>query len=127
MFLDSKTQVFTLVSTLILTFFSLSSPAQDNILEASTDTGFSILEEEGILFPSLVEKNLFYVDLEKLEGGLSDLQLFNEEEEVILNSSLKELPSDALYELDLSQIDKGEYLLRIRTYQNEVKKGIIIE
>jgi hypothetical protein len=29
--------------------------------------------------------------------------------------------------LDLSQMDKGEYLLRIRTYKNEVKKGIIVE
>jgi hypothetical protein len=127
MFLTSKTKTLTLVSTLILIFFSLNLRAQDVALEASVDAEFVIMEEEGILIPSLVEKNLFYVDLEKLEGGLSDLQLFNEEEEVILNSSLKEMPSDALYELDLSQMDKGEYLLRIRTYKNEVKKGIIVE
>ncbi|MGK0391396.1 MAG: hypothetical protein ACI94Y_004161 [Maribacter sp.] len=127
MFSTNKTNTLILISTLIFIFFSLSLQAQDTALEASIDAEFVVLEEEEILIPSLVEKNLFYVDLEKLEGGLSDLQLFNEEQEVILNSSLKEMPSDALYELDLSQMEKGKYLLRIRTYQNEVKKGIIVE
>lgn len=127
MFLNSKTKALTLIPTLIFAFFSFNLHAQDIAWEASADADFIMLEEEGILIPSLVEKNIFYVDLEKLEGGLSDLQLFNQEEEVVLNSSLKEMPSDALYELDLTHIDKGEYLLRIRTYKDEVKKGIVVE
>lgn len=119
-----------LKSTLIALFIlplSFFAFAQNEPMEASLDLVPVLLEEESILIPSEVEKNIFYVDLELLGGNLSDLQLMNKNGEVVLNSSLKDIPEDALYELDLSHIESGWYQFQIRTYKKEIKKDIIVE
>ncbi len=80
-----------------------------------------------ILIPSQVEDNKYYLDLEVVEGHLSDFSIMDEENQVVLNTSLALLPSDALFELDLTEFKKGEYVLRIRTYTNEIKTDISIQ
>lgn len=116
-----------LTTTILTMVLSIGVTAQHTFSEASLDDSFSFLEDESILMPSIAEKNLYYLDLEMIDGKLSDVQLVNDYNEVIFISSLKDTPSDALYELDFSTIEQGNYLLRIRTYKEEIKKDIIVE
>lgn len=127
MYLVSKNHPKSLLLALFILSLSFSIFAQNEPIEASVNISPTILEEEPILIPSEIEKNLFYVDLELLEGNLSDLQLLNQNGEVVLNSSLRDIPQNALYELDLSHIESGWYQFQVRTYKEAIKKDIILE
>ncbi len=112
---------FILVLMLDNSAFSQSLATTDVVDEWSLDN------ESEVLFGSTVDKNLYYVDMELLDGGLSDIQVLNAEAEVIDQYSIKDIPKDALFELDLNHIQKGNYLIRIRSYLEEIKKDITIE
>ena len=107
--------------------FSSGLYAQDDLLEVSIDENILLSEKKEILIPSVEDKNIFYIDLELVEGHLSDLQILDETNQIVMNSSLKDIPADAMYELDLSQIEKGTYIFRIRTYKDIISEDIIIE
>ena len=127
MHLVSKNHPKSLLLALFILSLSFSIFAQNEPIEASVNILPGLLEEQQILIASEVEKNIFYVDLELLDGNLSDLQLLNQNGEVVLNSSLRDIPEDALYELDLSHIESGWYQFQVRTFKNSIKKDIILE
>ncbi len=124
--------VFTKNLTFVFVLFLFSS----TITAQNSPSVVSIEEEENLviinnndqslLIPSDVDKNKYYIDLELLNGNLSDLNILKESE-VIWSSSLAEVPKSALYELDLSEMNKGSYILQIRTFKEDIKKEIVIQ
>lgn len=81
---------------------------------------------EDFIFPSQVNDNKYYLDLEMLEGSPSDMQILNKEQDVVVSIFLTDTPADALYELDLSEMEKGEYTIKVRTFRQEKNKDITI-
>ncbi len=114
------------VMFIMICLFSSFSFSQSHSLEVSDSEQIVRFIDIDILIPSEVEDNKYYVDLELLEGHLSDLSLMNGQNEVVMNNSLAFAPSNALYELDLTEFEKGDYTLRVRSYSEEINQDISV-
>ncbi len=117
-----------IILTLSLTFINNNLVAQsantpDNI-EYHTSNYTSTDTE--ILFSSDNNQNKYFVDLELIKGGLSDICVMDKEGNILINNSLMNTPHNAFYELDLSDIEKGNYIIRIRSFKEEIKKEVTV-
>ena len=84
---------------------------------SSTDWSFYIDEEQDI----------YFIDFEKINVNLSDLQVKNDVGVVVLEDSLYELPVNTIYELDLSDYPRGTYDVELRTFTGVISKKITVE
>ena len=74
------------------------------------------------------ENKVLYIDFESLGGKMSRLYLKNADEEVIiLDDHLHDLPPNTIYELSLSKLEKGTYSVELHTYKTVIKEEIIIQ
>ncbi len=94
------------------------------VLHIENDAEQLLENTSDILIPSTTEDNKYYLDLEMIDGRPSDLKLVGDDDEIVLDNSLALVPENAMYELDLSNLNKGKYLLRIRTYLKEFSQTI---
>jgi hypothetical protein len=126
--------------TFIILFFAFKSVAQvdgnsqANVKTLPEDIDWANLNLEDLVSESAwkfhIDKssNVLYVDFAELGGNLSKLILKNHENEVLLiDDRLFELPSDAIYEINLNKYLKGNYVLELYTHESVIKEGIIVQ
>lgn len=70
-----------------------------------------------------------YIDFEALGGKMSRLSLSSDENQeiVAIDDHLFDLPSNTIYELDLSKLEKGNYTLVLHSYTERIQKAISID
>jgi hypothetical protein len=74
------------------------------------------------------ENKVLYIDFESLGGKMSRLYLKNADEEVIImDDHLHDLPPNTIYELSLSKLEIGTYSVELYTYKTVIKEEIIIQ
>lgn len=117
---------FVFVSNLSSQLFAQSSTsitsdkiaAVSNLLDLNnTDWSFYIDEEQ----------HIYYIDFEKISVNLNDIRVMNTQNEVVLEDQLHDLPVNTIYELDLSNLPKGNYEIELRSFTGKVKKQVTVE
>lgn len=114
-----------LVFTLFIT--TIGESTAQTPLAAERSSTESLMDEGAFLFPSQVDARKYYIDLEMLNGQPDDIRVLDEKEQVVMDVSLSDTPGNALYELDLSSVEKGKYVVRVRSFREERQKDVVIE
>lgn len=73
------------------------------------------------------ETKTFFIDFEKLPFNLRQISLKSAGGEVVKLSQVFQLPVDAIFEMDLQGLEKGEYTLEIQSFANRYSKKISVE
>ena len=102
--------LFTLLTTL---FCATTIKAQGNLEETKNDeiedlTTMSIsktfLEE---IFFTNPEKTIYYIDFEATKTQVAQIQLWKNQEALVLNEDTVELPYNTIYELNIETLEPG--------------------
>ena len=107
----------------VLLGFGLTLSAQTTTSLNDNITEISEVTESWILFESEDDKTIF-IDFESIKSTVSDIRIKTESDEIQFTDVVSDLPRDAIYELDLSSLPEGDYIIEIRTYQEVLSKKI---
>jgi len=74
-------------------------------------------------------RKTLYIDFEALGGNMSKLALINKEnqEVVIMDDRLFDLPTNTIYEISLAKLMDGAYSLELHTFNSVIKEDIQIQ
>lgn len=103
--------------------FTLVLSAQKTTSIDESITAIIEADESWILFESTEDKTIF-IDFESIKSTVSDIRIKTESNEIQFSDVVSDLPQDAIYELDLSTLPEGNYIVEIRTYQEVLSKKI---
>jgi Domain of unknown function (DUF3244) len=121
-------KIFLGVLFLGLGVFSNPTFAQSLLAEKNTDSAVAkavsiegLQENEGENWAVYADESnrKFFVDLEKLHIYLDKITVINDKNEAVYSDNLWNLPTNAIYELDLSEFPKGSYRLEFKTLTND--------
>lgn len=74
------------------------------------------------------ENRVLYIDFEALGGNMSKLVMVDKQDEiVVMDDHLFDLPINTIYEIDLAKLSRGSYSLELHTYNSIIKEEIIIQ
>ena len=102
-----------------------NSPSLEWGNDGQANTSSIIITSDNWTF--YTSEDRLYIDLELLGGYATDLSILDEAGEIIITEELMEIPKNSIYELDLANLEKGNYSLKIRTYQDIVQKSLEVE
>jgi hypothetical protein len=115
------------ISIITIFFISFGINAQSNDISLADLNNNPTIEEAAFIFASQAEDNKYFLDLEMLEGEFSDLIILNELNDAVASLPLTDLPANTIYELDLSDMEKGNYTIQVRTFRQEVKSNVTVQ
>lgn len=116
---------FSLVICLALvSCFSLS--AQDNQLMSFAGDQVRATEAEESSFFIDEESQVYFIDFQDLNVNLNAIILKDENDKVVWEDKVFDLPVDTIYELDLSAFNKGRYKVELRSFSKIIYKSIIL-
>lgn len=70
------------------------------------------------------ETNLYYIDFEMIKVNISDVVIRDEENKVIFEEDVFDLPVNTIYELDMNAFEAGKYRIELRTFTDIIAKNI---
>jgi len=125
------------LSSLLCLVFGFSTQAQqtaelkqneESINWAAFETELDENSENWSLHIDQNRKKL-YIDFEALGGKMSRLSLSSDDDQAIvaIDDHLFDLPTNTIYELDLSKLEKGSYTLVLHSYTERIQKAISID
>ena len=82
-------------------------------------------DESWVLFESTDDKKIL-IDFESIKSTVSDIRIKTATDEIEFSDVVDDLPQDAIYELDLSNLKAGSYTIEIRTFNEVLTKEITI-
>ena len=100
---------------------------------AKTDKKVSAILSQAISAPSQkedwtifhdAETNLYYIDFETIKVNISDVVIRDEENKVIFEDDVFDLPVNTIYELDMNAFKAGKYRIELRTFTDIIAKNI---
>lgn len=94
----------------------------------SIDENTIVLEETNeswILSENESDKKIL-IDFESINSTINDIRIKSLNNEIQFSDVVSDLPQDAIYELDLSILTTGDYIIEIRTYTEVLTKEIKI-
>ncbi|NNE29788.1 MAG: hypothetical protein HKN16_09125 [Saprospiraceae bacterium] len=103
---------------IFLLFFSLSAFSQTSVsTDNSSLLGFA--SDDWTFFHN-TEDDVVFIDFESINVNLHDIRVIDEKGELVLEEPLFDLPVDAIYELDLKNLPKGEFQVQLHTFNEQV-------
>jgi hypothetical protein len=118
--------MFQRVLLLFSLLITLSATAQtQNALETTTEnedlTNISVsktlLEE---IFFTNPEKTAYFIDFEATKTQVVQLQLWKNQELLVLTENTSTMPYNTIYELNIEVLPIGEYTIELTTKENDV-------
>ena len=103
----------------LLCLFSISHLSLAQTTNNSSQEAFSFFKDE--------TNKVFYIDFESIDINLSEIIVKDEEGKIILEEAVNELPVDAIYELDCSQFQNGEYIVELHSYTAVLRRPFSLE
>lgn len=98
------------------------SSNRPTILESSQ---FSISPDEWAFY--LDEENkVYYIDFESISVNLNDIKVVDQTGKVVKSDKLWDLPVNTIYELNVKDLEPGNYKVELRTYTGLIEKEIIV-
>ena len=116
-------QRVTLFSLLIMLCASVQAQNLETIRNNDTEdlTTISIsktlLEE---IFFTNPEKTIYYIDFEATKTQVAQIQLWKNQDALVLNEDTVELPYNTIYELNIETLPAGEYSIELTTQDDDV-------
>lgn len=75
-------------------------------------------------FYSDESNNIYYVDFEKLNFNLSEIVVKNNDGEIVIREDVLDLPVNTIFELDFSELPKGDYQIELRSFKGGLTKSV---
>ncbi len=72
------------------------------------------------------ESNVYYIDFESISVNLNDLKVYDKQGEVVISDKLWDLPVNTIYELDLNNLQPGQYKIELRSYTGVIQKEVSV-
>lgn len=116
---------FRLLLAFLLSVISLTSFAQTTTSIYEDAIVLEETKESWVLFENETDKIIF-IDFESINGTVNDIRIKTANNDIHFSDVVADLPQDAIYELDLSTLTKGDYTIEIRTYNEVLTKEIKI-
>ncbi len=110
----------------ILLFVTIGTSLSAQISDSRDLTGLFSSPDTDIMFSDTDNGNVYYLDLEKMEGQPLDA-IVMENARIVEKMSLMDIKRDAFYELNLDDLEKGDYKIRIRTFKREYQFEINVK
>lgn len=117
---------FTLALTIAM-FFSMSLSAQqvaDN-KEMMSFSGESVEATAKSFFVD-EESKTYFIDFQNLNVNLNSIVVKDDNNKVVWEDKVFDLPVDTIYELDLSKFTKGKYKIELQSFTKVIKKSITL-
>lgn len=74
------------------------------------------------------ERKVLYIDFQALGGNMSKLVVQNAEQEiVVIDDHLFDLPNNTIYEVDLAKFGTGNYEVELHTYNSVIREKISLQ
>lgn len=119
------------------TLLSISCVLGINLITAQSLTESSLALAEATALNPQQENNwtfyldksqqILFIDLSKWQGNLTDLKIKTTGGKSIVEEDLTTIPSDAIFELSLKDLEKGTYQLELRTFNGLVSESLQVE
>ena len=77
----------------------------------------TLLEE---IFFTNPEKTTYYIDFEATKTQVAQLQLWKDQETLVVNETTNDLPYNTIYELNIATLDPGTYSIELTTADDDV-------
>ncbi len=79
-------------------------------------------------FHTDLQRKVLYIDFQALGGNMSKMLLLDAQQNIMLeDDQLFDLPSNTIYEVDLADLAAGTYTLELHTYNSIIKEVINVE
>ena len=93
--------------------------AKGFVLTESEDQDWSIYNDE--------ENNIYYIDFEKISFNLSEVVVLDENNEILFQEEVFDLPVNTIYELDFNSFGTGKFKIELRSFTKFIKKEVLIK
>ncbi|MEZ5043782.1 MAG: hypothetical protein R2828_28045 [Saprospiraceae bacterium] len=70
------------------------------------------------------ENELYYIDFEAIKVNISNVVVKDEQQNILFQDDVFDLPVNTIYELDLSAFQAGKYRIELQTFTNIIAKNI---
>lgn len=70
------------------------------------------------------ENELYYIDFEAIKVNISNVVVKDEQQNILFQDDVFDLPVNTIYELDLSTFQAGKYRIELQTFTNIIAKNI---
>ena len=77
----------------------------------------TLLEE---IFFTNPEKTIYYIDFEATKTQVAQIQLWKDQDELVLNETTNDLPYNTIYELNIDTLDPGTYSIELTSQDDDV-------
>ncbi len=98
---------------------SSSFIAKGITLTEAEDQDWSIYNDE--------ENKTYYIDFEKITFNLSEIMVFNSQNEVVFKEEVFDLPVNTIYELDFNGYESGDYRIELRSFTKYIRKDVAVK
>ena len=116
---------FFLSTSSVLQAQTSAAPSFDHL--QFTAKGVASLDLEDWSFFEDAQNHLFYIDFEKVNVNLRQIQVLNSSNEVVFSEEVIDLPVNTIYELDLHQLIAGNYTIELQSYTGAMRKHIKLQ
>lgn len=120
-----------LVAFVILTFSSNFLFAQ---AFADNNKGFTVkgitlseVEDQDWSIYNDEENNIYYIDFETIAFNLSEVVVLDEQDQVVFQEEVFDLPVNTIYELDFKPFGTGKFKIELRSFTKFIKKDVLIK
>ncbi|MEY4937483.1 MAG: hypothetical protein RIS64_3842 [Bacteroidota bacterium] len=116
-----------LYASLLWSVSALMMPAQAQLLAAKPSETLTLtLEKNNWTIFTDVEKQLVYIDFEKIPVNISEVSVRDASNKIIFRDpTVWELPVNTIYEVDFAAFPKGDYTLELRSFTGAITKRLI--
>ena len=116
----------TICFLLAFTVFSNAQSTNSQLLASNDLAPKGIVEEEWSFFYD-EENKIYYIDFETISMNLTKVKMVSKEGKALISDNVADLPVNTIYELDCSQLSKGNYTVELHSYTEIIKKEVILK
>lgn len=121
-----------LVAFVILTFssnFLFAQAFADNNNKGFTVKGITLseVEDQDWSIYNDEENNIYYIDFETIAFNLSEVVVLDEQDQVVFQEEVFDLPVNTIYELDFKPFGTGKFKIELRSFTKFIKKDVLIK
>ena len=119
------------VITIVLIVFAITAATGQTTVKSGdrhTDSDAPALSADNNLsFYMSEDENTYYIDFESINITISDIIIKNTSGKTVFKDDVRNLPVDAIYELDVSDYASGSYTVELKAYTGSIKKNIRVK
>lgn len=117
---------FTACFVFVFTAMLSAQATPSKLLASNNLTPKGIVESDWSFFYD-AENEIYYIDFETISLNLTKVKVIAKDGKAVIADNVADLPVNTIYELDCSDLAKGNYTVELHAYTEVLKKEVILK